>query len=58
MPLGDFKDDLVMWMSLSWKCDFDKKFKLYLPMEKEKFISEIKQIVDEGKLNIFYFLYI
>jgi len=52
MPLGNFNDNLVMWnVVTSWKCGFDKKFKLHLPMDKYDFISKIQEVFQENKLE-------
>ena len=47
IPMGDFKNEYIMWNVLTaWKCDpqYDKKFKIHLPMSKDKFLVEIQNI--------------
>lgn len=52
MPLGEFNDNLVMWnVVTSWKCSFDKKFELHLPMDKNIFISKIQEVFKENRLE-------
>ena len=47
IPIGDFTGEHIMWNVLtSWKCDLksNKKFEIHLPMPKNKFISEIRNV--------------
>ena len=48
IPIGEFTEEYIMWNVLtSWKCQSkygDKKFKIHLPMPKEKFLSEIRNV--------------
>jgi len=47
IPMADFTNEYIMWNVLTaWKCEsqYDKKFKIHLPMPKDQFLSRIQNI--------------